>query len=124
MPEKPRRICDKVGCPNVVPSNRRLCDLHRREWRRVIDKRRGPGSKRGAGRVSRVTRVHVAARSCWLCVICKREGAEVDHIVPESAGGSDNATNLQWLCSECHGIKTARENADRTRQANKARGSS
>ena len=122
MPNKPRRICDKVGCPNVVPSNRRLCDLHRIEWRRVVDKHRGPGSKRGGGRVSRVTKAYVAARSHWLCVICKRPGAEIDHIHPTSEGGTDRTDNLQWLCSECHGTKTAGENARRTRRANKGRG--
>ena len=124
MPTKPMRICDKAGCYNKVPGTMRLCDLHRLEWRRVVDARRGPGSKRGAGRVSRMTRAYVAARSHWLCVLCKRPGHELDHITPTEAGGNDMSENLQWVCRECHRSKTARENAERTRRANTRGGAS
>jgi len=34
-------------------------------------------------------------------------GTEVDHIVPRSAGGTDDPTNLQTLCVRCHSRKTA-----------------
>ena len=50
-------------------------------------------------------------------------GHSVDHIVPRSAGGTDDPTNLQTLCASCHARKTAlfdggfgrqrREGADR-----------
>ena len=58
----------------------------------------------------------MAARSNWLCVLCKKPGVEIDHIQPTEAGGSDRSENLQLLCSECHATKTARENAARTRE--------
>lgn len=34
---------------------------------------------------------------------------EVDHVIPLSLGGTDEANNLQVLCQACHGSKTARE---------------
>jgi hypothetical protein len=40
------------------------------------------------------------------CQSCGFEGAlrwfEIDHIVPWSAGGSDDPTNLRLLCRECN----------------------
>ena len=36
---------------------------------------------------------------------------EVDHIVPQSRGGTDHLDNLQMLCSHCNRIKGDREQA-------------
>ena len=41
------------------------------------------------------------------------EGVEVDHVVPLSQGGADDASNRQTLCAECHRIKTERDLAIR-----------
>jgi 5-methylcytosine-specific restriction endonuclease McrA len=46
-----------------------------------------------------------------LCVVCLSKGRttlgqELDHIVPISKGGSNEDSNLQMLCSECHYLKT------------------
>lgn len=44
------------------------------------------------------------------CVQCGRVASlEADHIVPLHLGGTDEVTNLQSLCKECHARKTARE---------------
>lgn len=44
------------------------------------------------------------------CALCDRAFAlrdmELDHIVPLLAGGSNNDSNLQMLCKECHASKT------------------
>ncbi|WP_233866690.1 HNH endonuclease [Paraburkholderia adhaesiva] len=50
-----------------------------------------------------------------LCARCLRAGhvteaTEVDHIVRVADGGTDDPSNLQSLCHECHADKTAREN--------------
>ena len=47
-----------------------------------------------------------------LCVACDERGVvtmgtELDHIVPVFRGGSNEDSNLQWLCTECHREKTA-----------------
>ena len=37
------------------------------------------------------------------CAICKgRDDLDVDHIVPQSRGGGNEASNLQILCKTCH----------------------
>lgn len=43
------------------------------------------------------------------CMQCQRAGSEtttieIHHIIPVSAGGSDDDTNLVTLCSECHKV--------------------
>lgn len=49
-----------------------------------------------------------------LCVHCEAQGrtsaaTEVDHIVPLWQGGSEDDSNLQPLCAECHNVKTVAE---------------
>lgn len=36
-------------------------------------------------------------------------GRECDHFIPESKGGSDELSNLWYLCIACHRLKTQRE---------------
>jgi 5-methylcytosine-specific restriction protein A len=54
----------------------------------------------------------IAARDHWRCRICKRlvsHTFEIDHIVPQSQGGSHEESNLRTLCRECHGVVTAEQ---------------
>ena len=51
-----------------------------------------------------------------MCRACERLGLVtsseiVDHVVPLSAGGSDERTNKQGLCRDCHDAKSASERA-------------
>lgn len=46
-----------------------------------------------------------------LCVMCEAQGrvtaaTELDHIVALTNGGTNESSNLQGLCRECHGLKT------------------
>ena len=50
-----------------------------------------------------------------LCRPCRKRGyvvaaTEVDHIVPRKLGGTDDDSNLQPICFDCHVEKTTREN--------------
>jgi len=51
-------------------------------------------------------RVGVAERDAYICRICGGHAAfedgEVDHIVPRSAGGSDDWSNLRWAHRKCN----------------------
>lgn len=48
----------------------------------------------------------IARRDGWACRIChaidQGEQWEVDHIIPWSAGGSDDSTNLRLTCQACN----------------------
>lgn len=50
------------------------------------------------------------------CTICgDRDDIEVDHIVPVAKGGTNDESNLQPLCHQCHvrkGNRRARSNAE------------
>jgi len=50
-----------------------------------------------------------------LCNECLAElkKYEIDHIVPLSDGGDNSRANLQALCSECHEVKSHKEDIDR-----------
>jgi 5-methylcytosine-specific restriction protein A len=57
-------------------------------------------------------RLHIAQQQAWECRTCKCQlGArfEIDHIVGLADGGSNDITNLQALCSNCHSAKTHTE---------------
>lgn len=54
-------------------------------------------------RLSESTRLLVLRRDCYRCVFCNGGGLlEVDHIIPWSAGGSDDLDNLRTLCQSCN----------------------
>jgi len=73
---------------------------------RVSDFLRSP-SKRA---VSSRTKKTVAARARWRCEACREivnANYEIDHTVPLFRGGSNDVSNLQCLCPDCHRDKTA-----------------
>lgn len=57
-----------------------------------------------------------------LCRACASQGRTraatvVDHITPKADGGSDDETNLQPLCTDCHDDKTRADNGAKPRGA-------
>lgn len=71
------------------------------------------GKGRG-GRPWRRKREAVLKRDKYLCQPCSRKGAltlatQVDHVVPQFEGGSDEDENLQAICDVCHEAKTQAE---------------
>lgn len=63
-------------------------------------------------------RNRIRDRDCGLCQECKRKGigrtgTQVDHVTPLWKGGSDEDSNKELLCDDCHTEKTAREAAER-----------
>ncbi len=69
--------------------------------------------------LSRAQRRRVAAEQAWLCRACAVSleclEYDIDHIVPRSRGGSDERTNLQALCVQCHAAKSRSEQRARRR---------
>lgn len=60
-------------------------------------------------------RATVARDADYICQECfgpapvKGAGSVCDHIKPAAEGGTDDMSNLQWLCKRCSDRKTARE---------------
>jgi len=97
---KPRRMCTTPGCPNfAVRGGACAACLARRE------QQRGSASERGYGARWRKLR-KAFLRAHPFCARCGARATDVDHIVPRSAGGTDDWYNLQALCHACHSAKT------------------
>ena len=63
--------------------------------------------------VSETKKKYVAASQNWHCKQCQKQlpaWFEVDHVIKLEYGGSNNIDNLEALCRDCHGRKTACEN--------------
>ena len=63
-------------------------------------------------------RKFILERDAYLCQECYRRkkltpATDVDHIVPKSAGGTDDESNLQSLCMACHKMKSMLESGNR-----------
>ena len=63
--------------------------------------------------VSETKKKFVAAQQSWTCAGCNTQlpaWFEVDHKIRLENGGSNHVDNLEALCRDCHGKKTAMEN--------------
>jgi hypothetical protein len=63
--------------------------------------------------VSETKKKYVAAQQGWKCKKCSQQLSawfEVDHVMRLEHGGTNHISNLEALCRECHGCKTAMEN--------------
>lgn len=66
-----------------------------------------------------MSKFNVLVRDHWICQLCGEEtprelrgmmdprAPEVDHIIPESRGGSDNESNLRCVCRACNRKKSS-----------------
>ena len=102
MPLAPPRPCPHKGC------GRLHCTEHSgtKPWNQ-------PEAPRVRGRELQRRRTRLFQRSP-LCVLCLAKGitraATIrDHVVPLAEGGSDDETNEQAICLECHAFKTQQE---------------
>jgi 5-methylcytosine-specific restriction protein A len=78
------------------------------------DNRRGSRQERGYGAAWTRVRTVIMNRDGGLCQPCLDRGLvtvanAVDHVVPKAQGGSDDESNLQAICNDCHQTKTVAE---------------
>lgn len=68
------------------------------------------GQGRG-GRPWRRLKQQVHVRDEWTCQSCHRVSMylECDHVINKAQGGTNELSNLQSLCKECHDTKTQQE---------------
>ena len=112
MPRKPKHPCGYPGCPELT--DRQYCPAHQKLVTSQYNRhgRTPEMKKRYNGAWPAIRRGFISAHP--LCEMCRREGrvtaaAEVHHIVPLSAGGTHDESNLMALCKPCHSRITARE---------------
>ena len=102
MPSRPAHYCN--GCGQPVSGSCTKC-------RQARDKSRGSSHARGYGDKWRKLRRYILSMEP-MCRHCRRMVAtELDHIIRKADGGTDNTSNLQPLCRECHERKTKLENS-------------
>ncbi len=71
------------------------------------------GKKSSKRSVSETKKKWVASNQNWSCTHCKQKlpaWFEVDHKIRLEYGGTNEVSNLEALCRDCHGRKTASEN--------------
>ena len=111
MPVRPKHPCAHPGCPNLVLSGVKYCDVHISQHPEETRSAAG----RGYGRAwQKESRRFLLEHS--LCVRCASEGryvkaTVVDHIVPHR-GDTDlfwDRSNWQALCKKCHDKKSLTE---------------
>ena len=56
------------------------------------------------------TRAFILERDAYTCAYCGGEADTVDHIVPKSLGGGNEAGNLLACCRRCNSAKADRIN--------------
>ena len=96
-----------TGCNNQQQQQQQ------QQQQRGIDKMMESGKKGTKRSVSETKKKFVAAQQSWTCNKCKKQlpaWFEVDHKMRLEYGGSNHVDNLEALCRDCHGRKTAMEN--------------
>ncbi|MFW8589830.1 HNH endonuclease [Glaciecola sp. 2405UD65-10] len=118
MPSRPAKCCRVAKCKELVRdhSNQGYCLKHkdRAGWGNN-ERLKGNAHERGYDHNWRKLKALVHQRDKHLCQSClakgiAKTGTHCDHKIPKHQGGKDHPSNLQTLCSKCHGLKTAIEN--------------
>jgi hypothetical protein len=84
--------------------------MHQNNMDRHEKRMMGSGSNGTKRSVGETKKKYVAANQNWKCAKCTTQLSawfEVDHKTSLEHGGSNEVSNLEALCRECHGEKTA-----------------
>ena len=111
MPRRPDHPCSHPGCPSLVPSGTKYCEIHRLYHPEEI---RSAGSRGYGSAWQKARKQFLEAHP--LCEECMKEGryvkaTDVDHIIAHR-GDPDlfwDRSNWQALCHRHHSMKTAAE---------------
>ena len=97
--------------PTSVKENRELClDCWNKTFgNKLSDLVKTKKAKRLPAWEWQEIRSRILARDNYTCTLCKKQGVEVDHIVPKCLGGTDADHNLRTLCEKCHKLKTKKD---------------
>ena len=111
MPFAAPKPCTQCGV--LVSDGTARCAVHK-PLGKFADRARGTRQQRGYGADHERARKRELSRDKGLCQPCLRlgryrPGRICDHIVPRAFGGSDEDSNRQTICDDCHATKTAAE---------------
>ena len=112
MPVSAPKPCNHPGCGVLVRDGSSRCPKHPKQaW--VKTQAQEQGTKRIRGRRLQKMREQLLAQQP-LCAACDRLGVvrlatERDHIIPLTKGGTDDPSNIQALCHDCHESKSLGE---------------
>ena len=115
MPNRPRKSCNKTGCPELIEAGKRYCDKHKKQ--RHANYNRYERDKQTAklydNRWRKASKQFLTVNP--LCVKCKETGkikraTVTDHVVPHKGDPILfwNESNWQALCKRCHDRKTVK----------------
>lgn len=108
----PKRPCTYPGCRTLTDGRSSRCPVHtqeRRAWKGTASET----GRRLTGRALQAARAALFAERP-LCAECERNGrvraaTKRDHIVPVAEGGTEDPSNIQGLCEDCHDVKSEQE---------------
>ena len=86
---------------------------HDQKYERSSSRILSSGRKPNKRSVSETKKKFVASQQNWKCNKCENKlnhTFEVDHVKRLENGGTNEVSNLEALCRECHGQKTSFEN--------------
>jgi len=93
----------------------RVATLDTTRGLRPLAELRPTGSHRLRGATGVRQRDRIKVRDRCICKACGKItiDGEADHQIPLCEGGSNDDSNMAWLCRPCHARKSAAENARR-----------
>lgn len=119
IPAKPNLLRAAVGDARRILSPRLRAEANQLlidagadpfEWIRSLEENRAS--------IPDAVRQSVYARDGYRCTACGGgDDLALDHVVPWSAGGSDDALNLQTLCRSCNSRKGAQYDGPHTKES-------
>lgn len=78
----------------------------------IFSRKGGGVNKHGSKWIRKAKRVAIYMRDDWTCVYCETSlraaptsACTLDHVVPRSAGGSNDASNLVTACLTCNATR-------------------
>lgn len=114
MPLAPKHPCAEPNCSTLVERGQARCAVHtvpREPWQRSTAQQQQP-RRGGSGWGWQATKRRILARDGHQCQYCGGPATEVDHVINQAQGGTDDDDNLVAACRQCHREKTQREAAE------------
>lgn len=112
MPRAPRQCAAPGGCENRITTSKYCPEHTQHNWSSSDRSSRLPSDWRDRRKLTRDRAGGQCEATLTNGTRCPSPGIECDHII---RGDNHDLTNLAWLCSRHHMVKTQREAAEARR---------